>query len=306
MKLQIKSITLPTITKAYRNGFKAGHGGENGALKQLISRGIFYFCESTGYGTSGRLEIQMDIRGKETQLRLDPTNRQFSALYFDKYKDGYETLVARSIDSFLPNDGVFADIGSNWGYFPLLFAASEKFNGKIHAFEPMPGTSKDLREVIEQAGIGNWVTPYSMAVGNESGSIKMSKTRHSGLAHISKTGEGIDVELATIDSFNWGRLDVMKVDVEGHELAVFQGAGSTLEKCQTVVIFENGVDDENALAPVEYLGKKNYQFFRPDVVDERLVFHSFSLENRASQPAYLNIVAVPEMRLDQVEGMVVS
>ncbi len=306
MKIQTKSISLPTIAKAYRNSFKSGHGGENGGLKQFTSRCLFYFCESTGCCSKGHLEIVTDVRGQEKTLRLDPTNRQFSSLYFDIFKDGYEILVARSIDHFLPNDGIFADVGSNWGYFPLLIGANEKFTGRIHAFEPMPGTSKDLQQMVEQAGLEEWVTPYAMAVGNESGSVKMSKPRHSGLAHISKTGEGIDVKLTTIDSFNWDRLDVMKVDVEGHELAVFQGAEATLDKCQTAVIFENGVDDENALEPILFLEEKNYHFFRPDLVEGKLVFHPFTSKNRDTQPGYLNIVAVPETRLDEVKDAIVS
>ena len=35
MKIQTKSITLPTFAKTYRNGLKSGHGGESGALKPL-------------------------------------------------------------------------------------------------------------------------------------------------------------------------------------------------------------------------------------------------------------------------------
>ena len=306
MKIQTKSITLPTFAKAYRNGFKSGHGGDNGALKQFASRCLFYFFESTGCCSKGRLEILMDVRGKEVCLRLDPTNRQFNSLYFDIFKGGYENLVARSIKHFLPNDGVFADVGSNWGYFTLLFGANEDFTGKIHAFEPIPGTFKDLREVVEQSGLEQWVTPHHMALGNESGSVKMSKPRHSGLAHISKTGVGIDVKLATIDSFKWDQLDVVKIDVEGHELAVFQGAETTLNRCLPVLIFENGVDEEKALEPIQFLEEKNYHFFRPEVTEGKLVFYPFTAKNRDQQPGYLNIVAVPETRLSEVEASIVN
>jgi len=306
MKLPVKSIHLPILAKAYRGGFKAGHGGGNNAFRQLLSRGLFYFCETTGCCTRQALEVTLDVRGKDVTLQLDPRNRQFSSLYFSKYENGYETLVARSIDFFLPDDGTFADLGSNWGYFPLLIASRRNFIGRIHAFEPMPDTFLDLQQVIEQSGIEKWVSPHCLAVGSESGSVKMRKTRHSGLAHISRDGAGIDVQLTTIDSFNWDRLDVMKVDVEGHELAAFQGSEKTLESCQPVIIFENGIDDgKDSLEPVRYLEERAYHCFRPDCDEGTLHFHAFSSSNRDTQPAYLNIVALPESRLDQVRKFVV-
>ncbi|MFT4588474.1 MAG: FkbM family methyltransferase [Limisphaerales bacterium] len=297
MSLRIKSIALPTIAKAYRNAFKAGHGGKNSELKQFLSRFLFYICERTNLGAGSPLEITIVSRGKDVTLKLNPRNRQYNTLYFAKYKDGYETLVARSIEHFLPDDGIFLDAGSNWGYFPLLVASNEQFHGKVHAFEPMTETFRDLREVVEQAGISDWVETYQIALGNEIGVTKMIKTRHSGLAHISQTGKGLEVKLSTIDDCGWDRLDVMKVDVEGHELAVFRGAETTLDVCNPVIVFENGTtQDEASLDPLKFLESKGYHFLSPDLTDGKLDFQPFTLEDRHAQPSYMNIVALPEGR----------
>ena len=255
------------------------------------------------------LEVTLDVRGEEKTIFFNARNRQFRCLYFSHFKEGYEILVARSIDHFLPDEGVLVDAGSNWGYFPLLFASRESFDGKIHAFEPMPETFDDLRLMIEQAGLEEWIKPWQVALADKIGIATMKETRHSGLAHITEGKDGLEVRLGKIDGFGWDRVDVMKVDVEGFELPVFRGSVETLDRCQPVLIFESGIDHgaaEGALEPLRFLEGKGYRLFRPDLDKEndKLQFYEVKADARSDHPAYMNIVAVPESRFSEIEDVI--
>lgn len=294
MKLPLVEVRLPLVNRCYQGRSRSGHGRKTRGLRQVVSRLLFYALEYTRLGGSRPLEVDLIVRGRPVTLRLNPFNRQFSPLYFHSFKDGYEVTVARSIRHFLPNDGVFVDVGSNWGYFPLLFASQEEFVGKIFAFEPVPSTYRDLRSVIEQAGLEDLVQTYETAVGAKKGTVTMNLPRHSGLASIDAGGAGaFEVPVTTLDSFQWERLDVIKVDVEGFEQAVFEGAVETLKRCRPMVVFENGVGEgEDNISPLTFLESQGYQLHFPSIEGHRVEFQAFRAKDRAGLPDYFNVVAV--------------
>ncbi len=302
MKLDISAVRPALVNRAYRNAFRSGHGGAAGPVRQLFARLAFYGLEALR-PPLGRLEVDLMVRGRPATLRLNPYNRQFSPLYFSIFADGYEVAVARSIARHLPDDGVFADVGSNWGYFPLLVASRSSFGGRIHAFEPIPSTYADLADIVAQAGLDPWIEPHHAAVGAGEGTVKMKLPRHSGLAAIDESGGGIEVPLVSLDSFAWDRLDVLKVDVEGFEGAVFEGARETLARCRPVVVFEDGVADaERCAGTLGYLEGLGYRLHEPVDPAEaargtgHLECRPFASEKRSELPSYLNVVAIPEER----------
>ena len=305
MKLPLIEVRLPLLNRCYQGTSRAGHGRKTRGLRQIASRWLFYALEYTRLGGSRPLEVDLIVRGKPVTLRLNPFNRQFSPFYFHAFKDGYEVIVARSIRHFLPNDGVFADVGSNWGYFPLLFASQEEFIGEIMAFEPVPSTYGDLRSVIEQAGLEDRVQTFETAVGAKQGTVTMNLPRHSGLASIDAGGAGaFEVAVTTLDSFPWERLDVIKVDVEGFEQAVFEGAVETLKRCRPMVVFENGVGEgEDNIRPLTFLESQGYQLHFPSIEGDQVEFQAFRAKDRAGLPDYFNVVAVHSSKIvDKVAG----
>lgn len=292
MKLPLRSVRPAFVNRLYRGAFRSGHGRERGGLRQAACRALFYPVEALRFPPGSKLEVDLLVRGREVTLRLDPWNRQFSPLYFSRYGEGYETTVARSIASLLPDDGVFLDVGSNWGYFPLLFASRETFGGRILAFEPVPATFADLAEVIGQAGLEPWVEIRQSAVGAEEGEVSMHVPRHSGLARMDSHGSGVKVPVVRIDSLNLERADVIKVDVEGHELAVFEGARDTLRRLGPAIVFESGVGREDRwLPPLAFLEGMGYRLHRPEISGEGIALHPFAASERAGMERYFNVVA---------------
>jgi FkbM family methyltransferase len=288
MKLPLRSVRPALVNRLYRGAFRSGHGRDHGGLRQAVCRALFYPVEALRLPPGSKLEVDLLVRGREVTLRLEPWNRQFSPLYFSRYAGGYETTVARSIASRLPDDGVFLDVGSNWGYFPLLFASRETFGGRILAFEPVPATFA----VIGEAGLEPWVEIRQAAVGAEDGEVSMHVPRHSGLARMDSQGAGVKVPVLRLDSLKLDRVDVIKVDVEGHELAVFEGARDTLSRLGPAIVFESGVGREDRwMPPLSFLEEMGYRLHRPELSGGELSLKPFDASERAGMDPYFNVLA---------------
>ena len=145
------------------------------------------------------------------------------------------------------SDSVFVDIGANVGYFTLL--AGSKIHaggaGQVIAIEPNP----ECCALIERSRVINWsmcdITLHKVAVGAEKGEVWLaSPADRAANAHVSVDGsddEGerkFKVPLEPLDALIPENLavDIMKIDVEGHELSVFQGAHRVIESSPNIKI----------------------------------------------------------------------
>jgi FkbM family methyltransferase len=164
--------------------------------------------------------------------RLDLGDRMQALTYL--LRDYAPELSAFIIDR-LPPGGVFFDVGSNIGL--ITFAVgSRRPDVAIHAFEPNPTNIAGWRA-------NAFLNPCSGAVLVEAG---VSERRgHLAFWIPSDLGSGMmrvgeqhanDIQVPTIrlddycDENHIDRIDVLKIDVQGHEPAVIRGAQSLLER----------------------------------------------------------------------------
>lgn len=141
-------------------------------------------------------------------------------------EDEVEVMLA-----FLNADCVVADIGANIGTVAIPLAKAVK---EVHCFEPIPRNITLLKKNIELHGLTN-VTVHEFALGNAPGriSFELDNAKNAGSY---KAKEGADFEVRTLDSLNM-RFDFIKMDVEGMEGRVFEGAAQTLAS-KPVLFFE--------------------------------------------------------------------
>ena len=133
------------------------------------------------------------------------------------------------------SDTVFVDVGANIGYFTLLAGSRIHAGGtgRVIAVEPNP----ECCALIERNLVINWsmcdVALHKVAVGAEKGEAWLaSPADRAANAHVSlsdeeTTGERrFRVPLQPLDALvpEGLAVDILKVDVEGHELSVFRGA----------------------------------------------------------------------------------
>lgn len=178
-------------------------------------------------------------------------------------KQTYETLLR----SERAKPEVFIDIGANYGTHSLLFLVHEV---DTISFEPNSECEKVFRALCDLNG----VTPAieNVALGARSGRAEIAYPerdtwlgstnpeiirrlgRPDGLIRRQVVQKTLDDYLPVIT----GRSTLIKIDTEGNELAVLQGAVEVLRAVKPIVIFESHADDGSRRPIYEFLGCRGY------------------------------------------------
>jgi FkbM family methyltransferase len=157
----------------------------------------------------------------------------------------YEPGLALVLNRMLRPGMVFVDVGAHVGYFTVLAAVLVGPDGAVYAFEPDPECFERL--VLSTKTYG-WVRPARCAVGDEAGETAFFRTpraEETGWGTIFPTGEPrreLRVPMITLDGslaeLGARRVDFIKIDVEGAEARVLQGAEKTIDRFRPAVYFE--------------------------------------------------------------------
>ena len=143
----------------------------------------------------------------------------------------YELDTTRQMRRLLRHGDWFVDCGANIGYFSLLMANHIGANGKVDAFEPDPLNRKKLLENISKNLMKSKVRVHDVALGNHGGVVDLyhptqSKSNH-GMSSLYRDGSGQDqkftVNIACLDDVLDGVPNLIKIDIEGAELAAIEG-----------------------------------------------------------------------------------
>jgi FkbM family methyltransferase len=189
-------------------------------------------------------------------------------LFGGAYEDRETAELCRHVR---PGSWVF-DVGANIGLTSLEFARVAQ---RVLAFEPNPPTAERLERNLAANNIGN-VTILRSAVGATSGTVTFHESVQATLSSASVVPPGLvrsfEVPLTTLDD-EWiaaGRpaVSVLKIDVEGGEFAVLQGASALLTACHPAILLEAWGAEQ--LDPVErLLGAAGYVRHQPDGFEAR-------------------------------------
>lgn len=236
-------------------------------LKAKLFRGLYVRMSRMGFNPFGLLEV--DCRGKKIEVPFRVRNTQYTSIYLDRFQDVCEAEVSSLISVLLPKDGVFYDVGSNFGYFTLLTATDPAFCGKAFAFEPNPESFSDLNQHVKDLGLADIVKPQCMGLFEKDDFIyvKPSGVRSGTFALGDQTeieSEGYKVKVARLDGLNLPAPAVMKIDAEGSELGVLRGAEQILKSSKPSIILENAKDFEEpfkTLEPLKFLSDHGYVIY---------------------------------------------
>ena len=157
---------------------------------------------------------------------------------------------------------VALDIGAHVGIWSMRLA--EKFK-RVYAFEPVPKHiecwKQNMQKFInEHSELENISTLNTVALGHENGTNTMivPNTTNTGRAtfveklFIDKHNfPKIQVEIKTLDSYEFDQVDFIKIDVETYELKVLQGAENTIRKHKPIMYIE--MSDPEAYTFIENL-----------------------------------------------------
>ena len=144
---------------------------------------------------------------------------------------------------FLRKDDLFVDIGANIGSYTVL--AGGHVGARVVSVEPLPQTFEHLKSNIAINRISDNVMAYNFALGNEKGQISFTTTLDT-MNHVATGSDTntISVPVETLDSILEQEKEpvLLKIDVEGFETDVLNGASLTLRKnnLKAIIIELNG------------------------------------------------------------------
>ena len=207
-----------------------------GAIPRMIGR---------RFGSSWTTTIKTD---SGCLLAVDPANLDLFVTI--ENLGSWEPWIRRVCREAMKNGGVMFDVGANAGAISVETALACP-DITIKAFEPQSELAELVAISAALNGLNN-VQVFPVAVGDHEGTVQLHKPAHAlhaSLMASGETGESVtDVPLISLDSVvESGQCPApsfIKVDVEGGELGVLEGARNILANHQPVVIFEANESSE--------------------------------------------------------------
>lgn len=160
---------------------------------------------------------------------------------------------------------VAIDIGASLGEWAVPLARAVGPAGRLMAFEPQPLAARALAATFRVNNLMQ-ASVIEQAVSDAAGTRELavqtvtSSAVDTGRAHIGAAGPGetmAAVRSVTLDGFvaaaGLARLDLVKIDVEGHERAVLDGARTTIARFHPAIVMETGHESAGDRAAIAAL-----------------------------------------------------
>ncbi|NEO26900.1 MAG: FkbM family methyltransferase [Kamptonema sp. SIO4C4] len=185
----------------------------------------------------------------------------------------YDLALSESLWRLVDEGNTVFDIGANIGYMTSLCAAKVGNKGKVMAFEPCPDIYQELLSNVQTwQTLKNWsqIELNTVALTNKTGTgwLRLPIYNRGEAALIESETEKQDetlkvyqVQLAQLDQLWTQPIDVLKIDIEGHELAALQGAKKLIQGRKIRDIFFEA-HQGYAESIIEFLEQANYTVFR--------------------------------------------
>ena len=189
-------------------------------------------------------------------MRLEPyrwrLSGSFVAHLFKATMQQHHRDLFATISRFVPPSAVVFDVGAHAGQYTKLFAHAAS-SGRVYAFEPGSYARAILRMVVSLHRLGN-VSVVPVALGASCGvdtlsvPLKAGGSFGFGLSHLGSPQQRWSavaqelVGLTTLDAvagaLDLDRLDFIKADVEGWEVALLRGGKQTLRRFRPILVIE--------------------------------------------------------------------
>lgn len=198
---------------------------------------------------------------------------------------------------FLKAGDTFVDVGTNLGFITGIASRMVGPEGYVHSFEPSPVVHAKLLGVIRENGWRN-VIPHNVGCGDCVGEMMLSSpTGSSGNATLTQTSSAIGpvqkVRIVRLDEYlspQITRLDFLKIDTEGFEDHVLEGAAGLIDAYRPTIYIELASEYlQSSERAIEWLKRHDYIFeSEPDMQqshngDNYIALHRSKLQGAAAQ-----------------------
>lgn len=238
------------------------------------------------------------------KLLINLAYKFWPSLYKKRYYKTLESLSTGNykcepellyIQQILKPDSVFIDIGTNKGIY--LYQAEKVIKtGKIIGFEPNKSLVDYIRPLFPQAEI------YPFAVSSKSGTAVLNipkkgnglQDTRASLESMGEDVEKVEIQMVQLDEFakekKWSKIDVVKIDVEGHEFDTIKGCTEILKTIKPVFIIE--IELRHAHYPIneifDFITNFGYEVFYFDRKSLKTVPFDYNQMGEFQKDEYLN------------------
>ena len=228
------------------------------------------------------------------------------SFYTQRLKAGpYQKQNLMHLRELCPAPRKILDIGMNIGMNTWEYAT---FAQEVHGFEPVPATYQVALDNIalnknhqdpttgwwKDPATGQWsslaisgaIHTHNVALGPQPGTVEMHIKKNDGHNRVSNDGyttvtgkavktntgyQRVSVPQVTLDSYNYTDVDIIKIDVEGYELNVLEGASNTIATNRPIVQVECVETQPRAFGKTiqdlfDYFNTRNYVITTADGV----------------------------------------
>lgn len=267
-------------------------------MRQLLRLIYWYGRQYFGGHGLGRFRLVRSVDEViRSALRSDFAYVLGHGMYLDSYDSAklsfnviYEHLVTECVKKEINPDDVVLDIGAHIGYYTLIFAKLVGPHGKVFAFEPEPENFALLESNVRVNGYHN-VTLIRKAVSDGTRKVRLCLSEgNSGDNRIYDSLDGrrsVEVEALSLDGYftgYQGRIDFIKMDIQGAEPAALRGMVGLLTKNTEVKLITEFWPLGLKLSGVE-----------PEAYLRLLVDRGFTLNNIDEQQNKIVPTSIPEL-----------
>jgi FkbM family methyltransferase len=212
------------------------------------------------------IRLALALYAAAARLRLTETRWGRAAFLwvYTLYKTRVEARDAPRLLAYIPQGTIVIDVGANVGFFTRLFA-HHLHTGQVIAIEPEACNVADLRAMLQRERLTERVRVVQALAADQTGERHLMIDPLHPANHQMGT-EGILTPAVTLDDLvgeTASRVSLIKIDVQGAERLVLEGAAHIVARDRPTLYVEvGGAEDDETKAVLEWLSQHGYHFYQ--------------------------------------------
>ncbi len=236
-------------------------------------------------------------------MAVEPSLHSIATSVLITEQDWFEKEMEFWRNSIKPGMTVI-DIGANVGVYTFSAALKVGEQGRVLAVEPFSGCVRCLQETCRINQL-SWVKVCAGAASDRNGTVKLllhtanelNQVISSDTAENMPSGSFEEANCFTLDSLidqeRIDKVDFLKIDAEGHEMAVLIGAHKLITQFAPAILYENIAGSQGSNIEVaQYLIKIGYELFHYQPYLQKLI----PVDSDRDFQEQLNFIAVPPQK----------
>ena len=245
----------------------------------IFVKKIFSNYYEPAFIPEGFFKIKDTISGKPISMFIRKDSMIERQIFWDGLYGKWEKESLKIWAALCPEANTILDIGANTGIFSLIAKANNE-QAQVYAIEPIDINFDVLTKNMEKNKFA--IHAIQAALSNISGTAKMYmiKDRLNYMTSINDNrylvhpqtpdaSDVIEIEVPTITfrdievKYNLPKIDLVKIDVEGHEIPVLENMYQRIKEDRPIILVEV-IGDENAVALNNMFKPLGYKFISID------------------------------------------